>query len=174
VFTSATTGGSIPLGTYPLTAGDSDGSESVHIFVPVVASGPISGQNVFISTRMLQTPGVLPNPLYGEAVLTVGQGVTSPGTGGTPAPSPDGTAPSLSAPANPAYAKRGKALIVTWDAMAGVQTYQVRLKVGKKWTKWTTVTGNGVRLTKLKKGKKYVLQAKAAGGPTSTWRFRGK
>jgi hypothetical protein len=172
VFTAPAAGASIPLGTYPLFAyGSGDGSEVVDMFIPVRASGPISGQNVFISTQMLSTPSRLPNPLYGDAPLNVapGSGGTGTGTG-----TGGGAAPGLVPPANPKYAKRGKAMVITWDAVSGATSYRARLKVGKKWTKWATLDSNGVKLTKLKKGKKYVLQVQAAGGPTSTWRFRAK
>ena len=141
------------------------------MFIPVMASGPISGQNVFLSTRMQNTPSKLPNPLYGDAPLTVAAGTTSDSGNGT-GTGDQGTA--LVAPANPKFVKRGKALIVRWDAVSGATSYQARLKVGKKWTKWTTVNTNGVKLTKLKKGKVYVLKVKAPGGPTATWKFRGK
>ena len=171
VFTAAAAGASIPLGTYPLFAyGSGDGSEVVDMFIPVRASGPIAGQTVFISTRMLNTPSKLPNPLYGDAPLTVAPG--SGGTGGTG--TGGGAAPTLVPPANPKYAKRGKAMVITWDEVSGATSYRARLKVGKKWTKWATLASNGVKLTKLKKGKKYVLQVQADGGPTSTWRFRAK
>lgn len=165
VFTASTTGASIPLGTYPLFAyGSGDGSEVVDMFIPVRAAGPISGQNVFISTRMLNTPSKLPNPLYGDAPLMVAAG--SGGTGPTD--------PALDPPSNPKYVKRGKAMVITWDAVSGATSYRARLKVGKKWTRWSTLASNGVKLTRLKQGKKYILQVQADGGPISTWRFRAK
>lgn len=168
-FTAPASGGSIPLGQYALSV-DDQGAEGVDIFVPVRANGPVSGQSVFISTRMQNTPSILPNPLYGDAPLTVGPGN---GTGGGGAGT-GGDSATLTAPSNPKYVKRGKNMIVTWDAIPGATAYRARLKVGKKWTKWATLTNNGVKLSKLKKGKRYVLQVQAVGGPTSTWRFKGK
>lgn len=167
-FTTATTGALIPLGTYPLTAfGSGDGAEGVEMFIPVKASGPLTGQTVSISTQF-QIKGIIPNPLYGDAPLTVAPGTTGGGGGN------GGVTTPLVAPSNPKIVKRGKAMIITWDAVGGASSYRARLKVGKKWTKWTTLNSNAVKLSKLKKGKRYVLQVQASGGPTSTWRFRGK
>lgn len=72
---------------------------------------------------------------------------------------------------------KGKA-VVAWGPVAGATSYRARLKVGKKWTPWSSLANNGLRLTKLKKGKRYVLQVQAVGdagrGPVATWRFKAK
>ncbi len=175
VFPTGASGVSIPLGTYPISAGLEGGSESVHIFLPVVASGPMTAQTLFTSTRMLQSPSIIPNPLYGDASLTVSPGSSpapNPGGGGT------GTPAALVAPTQQSFTwKKGKA-IVRWPAVTGAQAYRARLKVGKKWTKWSYLSNPGVSLTKLKKGKKYTLQVRATGasglGPVASWRFTAK
>jgi len=48
----------------------------------------------------------------------------------------------------------------------------------EKWTKWASLSTNRVNVTKLKKGKRYVLQVQAVGdagrGPIATWRFKAR
>lgn len=178
-FPTGASGTSIQLGSFTVASGITGGSEQVSIFVPVVADRAINGDKAWVSTSMAQTPSILPNPLYGDVPLTVAPG--SPGSPGGPAgPGSSGTpAAGLITPAGQKFAwrKRGTA-IVSWQAVAGATSYRARLKVGKKWTKWASVTVNGLKLTKLKKGKRYTLQVQAVGaggnGPTATWRFRAK
>jgi hypothetical protein len=168
-FPSGATGASIYLGSYVLTSGIDGGSESIDIFVPVIADRAVNGDKAWVSTQMLQTPGVLPNPLYGDAPLTVAPGS---GPGG-------GTSAGLVAPSSQSVRWKGKGkAVVSWPEVSGATSYRARLKVGKKWTKWTPLASNALKLTKLKKGKRYVLQVQAVGdggrGPVATWRFKAK
>ena len=170
VFPSGASGGSIQLGTYTLASGITGGSEVASVFVPVIANRAVNGDKAWVSTTMLQTPSILPNPLYGDAPLTVTPGS---GTGG------GGTSAGLVAPTGKSVKWRGKGkAVVAWGPVAGATSYRARLKVGKKWTKWTSLASNGLKLTKLKKGKRYVLQVQAVGdagrGPVATWRFKAK
>lgn len=175
VFPSGASGAAINLGTYPLTAGLPDGSESVSIFVPVVASGPIADQKVFVSTRMLQSPSTIPNPLYGDAPLSVAAG-TGGGSGGGTTP---GTTPgAIVTPSGQKFTWKNSKALVRWSPVTGATSYRARLKAGKKWSKWTTLATNGLRLGRLTEGKRYTLQVQAVGdagpGPVASWRFRAK
>jgi len=168
-FPTGASGASIALGTYPLASGLTGGSEAVSVFVPVIANRAVNGDKAWVSTTMLQTPSILPNPLYGDAPLTVAPGA---GPGG-------GTSAGLVAPSSQTVKWRGKGkAVVTWPEVAGATSYRARLKVGKKWTPWSSLANNGLKLTKLKKGKRYVLQVQAVGdggrGPIATWRFKAK
>jgi hypothetical protein len=164
---SPASGVQIPLGAITLfTGGPSVGGEIAHVFVPVVASRAVSGENVFV-TVSVGDPAASPRDIVGDAPLTV-----APGPGG-------GTSAGLVAPTGKILKWRGKGkAIVSWEAVPGATSYSARLKVGKKWTKWSTLTNNGLKMTKLKKGKRYVLQVRAVGdsgpGPVATWRFKAK
>ncbi len=173
VFPTGASGASIQLGNYTVASGITGGSEQVSVFVPVIANRAVNGDKAWVSTQMLQTPSILPNPLYGDAPLSVAPGT---GPGGDPG---GGTPAGLAAPSSQSVKWKGKGkAVVSWDAVAGATSYRARLKVGKKWTKWATLSNNGLKLTKLKKGKRYVLQVQAVGdagrGPVATWRFRAK
>lgn len=161
---SPASGVQIPLGAITLfTGGPSVGGEIAHVFVPVVSNRAVSGENVFVNVNV-GDPAPLPRDVVGTAPLTV-----LPGSGPTELVEP--SAPKVK------WKGKGKALIA-WDAVPGATSYRARLKVGKKWTKWSTLSSNGVKLTKLKKGKRYVLQVQAVGdagqGPVATWRFKAK
>ncbi len=161
---SPTSGAQIPLGAITLfTGGPSVGGEIAHVFVPVVSNRAVSGENIFVNVSVAD-PDPLPRDVVGTAPLTV-----APGSG------PSG----LVAPGSPKvkWKAKGKA-VVSWPQVAGATSYRARLKVGKKWTPWSSLANNGLKLTKLKKGKRYVLQVQAVGdggrGPIATWRFKAK
>lgn len=169
VFPTGASGASIQLGSYTVASGITGGSEQVSVFVPVIANRAVNGDKAWVSTQMLQTPSILPNPLYGDASLSVAPG-TGPG---------GGTSAGLVAPSSQRVKWKGKGkAVVSWQPVAGATSYRARLRVGKKWTKWATLSNNGLKLTKLKKGKRYVLQVQAVGdagrGPVATWRFKAK
>ncbi len=164
---SPASGVQIPLGAITLfTGGPSVGGEIAHVFVPVVSSRAVNGENVFV-TVSVSDPAPSPRDIVGDAPLTVAPGSDNGGTTGLVAP----TGNSLK------WKGKGKA-VVSWQPVAGATSYRARLKVGKKWTKWATLSNNGLKLTKLKKGKRYVLQVQAVGdagrGPVATWRFKAK
>jgi hypothetical protein len=83
VFPSGASGASIALGTFTMASGITGGSEQVSVFVPVIANRAVNGDKAWVSTQMMQTPSILPNPLYGDAPLTVAPG-TGTGRGALP------------------------------------------------------------------------------------------
>jgi hypothetical protein len=164
---SPASGVQIPLGAITLfTGGPSVGGEIAHVFVPVVASRPVNAENVFV-TVSVSDPAASPRDIVGRRTPDCGSRRTG------------GTSVGLVAPTGNRVKWKGKGkAVVSWQPVAGATSYRARLKVGKKWTKWSTLANNGLRLTKLKKGKRYVLQVQAVGdagrGPVATWRFKAK
>ncbi|MCU0278059.1 MAG: fibronectin type III domain-containing protein [Candidatus Nanopelagicales bacterium] len=164
---SPSSGVQIPLGAITMfTGGPSVGGEIAHVFVPVISSRAVNGENVFV-TVSVSDPAASPRDIVGDAPLTVAPG--NPQTGGG----------ALAAPSGKSFTWKGKRkAVVTWSPVPGAVGYRARLKVGTKWTKWSNLSDNGLKLTKLKRGKRYILQVQAVGdtgrGAISTWRFKTK
>lgn len=163
---SPASGSQIPLGAITLfTGGVQVGGEIAHVFVPVVSNRAVNGENVSVTATVVN-PNASPRDIPATAPLTVG-----PGSGPQPA--------TLTKPTGKVFKWRKKGrVLVAWQPVPGATGYKARLKVGKKWTKWAELADRGLKLTKLKKGKKYVLQVRAVGpggdGPAVKWRFKGK
>ena len=168
-------GVNIPIGAFRLANGLPTGSEIVSVFVPVVSSVEMNQGLVSVSTSLLESPSIRPNPLYGDAPLTVQGRATTGSSGG----SSTGSATGSTTPANPEFTwlKKGKG-VVSWDPVADATAYRARLKVGTKWTGWSRVVENGLSLSKLKPGKSYTLQVRAVTpsgvSPAASWKFKAR